>query len=70
MNFNSAVILLALKEVEYIAEMKRHIDEIIREALDEAPAIQGYTIRELAEITERPWSTIRWHLESLNQQID
>jgi hypothetical protein len=47
-----------------MAEMKRDIDEIIREALDKAPAIQGYTIRELSEITETPWPTIRWHLES------
>jgi DNA-binding transcriptional ArsR family regulator len=41
------------------------LDEKIKEALDKAPVIQGYTIKELAEITETPWPTTRWHLELL-----
>ena len=43
----------------------KDLDERIKEALDKAPAIQGYTIKELSEITETPWPTTRWHLELL-----
>ena len=44
---------------------KKDIDEMIRETLEKAPVIQGYTIKELSEITETPWPTTRWHLELL-----
>lgn len=47
------------------AEKKKDLDEMIREALSSAPKIEGYTIKDLAEITETPWPTTRWHLELL-----
>lgn len=45
----------------------KDLDERIKEALDKSP-IQGYTIQELAEITETPWPTIHWHLEFLEEK--
>lgn len=42
----------------------KELDERIKEALNKSP-IQGYTIQELAEITETPWQTTHWHLELL-----
>jgi predicted ArsR family transcriptional regulator len=47
--------------------MKRmdKIDYSIRKALVNAPQIEGYTIKDLAEITATPWPTTRWHLEML-----
>ena len=46
-------------------ERRKSIDEIIQEALENAPTIQGYTIKQLSEITGIPWTTTRWHLERL-----
>jgi len=46
-------------------EEKKSLDEIIEEALKDAPKFEGYTIKELAEITDTPWPTTRWHLELL-----
>ena len=46
-------------------EQKKSLDEIIEEALKDAPKFEGYTIKELAEITDTPWPTTRWHLELL-----
>jgi len=44
---------------------KKSLDEILQEALENAPTIQGYTIKQLSEITGIPWTTTRWHLERL-----
>jgi predicted ArsR family transcriptional regulator len=46
-------------------EKKKSLDEILEEALESAPKIQGYTVKQLAEITKTPWPTTRWHLELL-----
>jgi len=40
---------------------KKSLDEILQEALENAPTIQGYTIKQLSEITGIPWTTTRWH---------
>lgn len=44
---------------------RKNLDKILEESLKDAPKIEGYTIKQLAEITETPWPTTRWHLESL-----
>ncbi len=44
---------------------KKNLDEIIKEALANAPKIEGYTIQQLAKISGAPWPTTRWHLELL-----
>ena len=44
---------------------KKNLDEILREALSTAPSIEGYTIKQLSDVTNIPWSTARWHLERL-----
>ncbi len=44
---------------------RKSLDEILQEALENAPVIQGYTIKQLSEITGIPWTTTRWHLERL-----
>jgi len=44
---------------------EKTLDEMIEESLEKAPKIKGYTIKQLAEITETPWPTTRWHLELL-----
>ncbi len=44
---------------------KKSLDELLQEALNNAPTIQGYTIKQLSEITGIPWTTTRWHLERL-----
>ncbi len=44
---------------------KKSLDRLIEDALRNAPKIEGYTIKKLAEITETPWPTTRWHLELL-----
>lgn len=58
-----------IEEVEGGLKMARKkektIDELIQEALKNAPKIEGYTIKQLAEITGTPWPTTRWHLELL-----
>lgn len=41
------------------------LDEMIEEALEKAPKIEGYTVKQIAEITGAPWPTARWHLELL-----
>ena len=46
-------------------EKKKDFDEIVQEALDNAHSIEGYTIEELSDVINRPWSTTRWHLERL-----
>lgn len=46
-------------------EKKKDFDEIVQEALDNAPSIDGYTIKQLSDVIDRPWSTTRWHLERL-----
>jgi DNA-binding transcriptional ArsR family regulator len=54
------------KEVGKMGKKKRKsLDEILEEALENAPTIQGYTIKQLSEITSIPWTTSRWHLERL-----
>jgi len=44
---------------------EKDIDDMIKEALAEAPEVKGYTIKELAKSIDRPWPTTRWHLELL-----
>jgi len=44
---------------------KKDLDTILQEALETAPSIEGYTIRQLSEVINSPWSTTRWHLERL-----
>jgi DNA-binding transcriptional ArsR family regulator len=44
---------------------KKDLDTIIEDTLKDAPKIEGFTIKQLAEITETPWPTTRWHLELL-----
>ena len=44
---------------------KKDLDEIMEEALANAPSIEGYSIRQLSEVIDSPWSTTRWHLERL-----
>ncbi len=41
------------------------LDERITEALKNAPKIEGFTVKQIAEVTETPWPTARWHLELL-----
>jgi DNA-binding transcriptional ArsR family regulator len=40
----------------------KDLDELLEEALANAPSIEGYSIRQLSETIECPWSTTRWHL--------
>lgn len=42
---------------------KKSLDEILQEALENAPTIQGYTIRQLAEITGKVWADSKWPLK-------
>lgn len=44
---------------------KKTLDELLEEELKNAPRIEGYTVKQLAEITGTPWPTTRWHLELL-----
>jgi hypothetical protein len=37
----------------------KDLDEILEEALVNAPSIQGYTIEQLTEVINRPWPTTR-----------
>jgi len=46
-------------------KVEKSLDEAIKEALEEAPKIEGYTIKQIAELTGTPWPTTRWHLELL-----
>lgn len=52
-----------------MSNQKKDLDEMIKDALANAPEIEGYTIKELAEITETPWPTTRWHLELLEANV-
>jgi len=44
---------------------KKDLDDILQDALDNAPSIEGLTIKQLADAINTPWSTTRWHLERL-----
>ena len=44
---------------------KKPLDELLEGELKNAPKIEGYTVKQLAEITGTPWPTTRWHLELL-----
>ena len=46
-------------------ERKKDLDEIMEEALANAPLIKGYTIRPLSDTIKSPWSTTRWHLKRM-----
>jgi len=46
-------------------ERTKKLDEMIEEALKNAPKIEGYTVKQIAEIIGAPWPTTRWHLELL-----
>jgi hypothetical protein len=39
------------------------LGSLVHKALEGAPPIEGYTIKQLAEITESPWPSTRWHPE-------
>ena len=47
---------------------RKSLDEVLQEALENAPTIQGYTIEQIREILEigvipyRRWNR-RWHIE-------
>ncbi len=41
------------------------VDEEIEKVLADAPTIEGYTVKQLAEEIGAPWPTTRWHLELL-----
>jgi len=53
------------EKIEGGKKKKMTLDERIAEVLQNAPKIEGYTIKQIAEITEMPWPTARWHLELL-----
>ena len=46
--------------------MDKTIKEKLKEALKDAPKIEGYTIEQLAEIVDEPVSITRWHIETLD----
>lgn len=48
-----------------VKKKKKSVDERIAESLKDAPKIQGYTIKQVSDITDTPWATARWHLELL-----
>lgn len=48
-----------------MTDKKNDLDARIEEALKTAPKIEGYTIKQIADITAEPWPTVRWHLELL-----
>jgi len=41
------------------------IDELITKALSNAPMREGYTVKELSELINKPWNETRWMLEVL-----
>lgn len=45
---------------------KKDLDEILQDALENAPSIDGYTIRQLRNVINSPWTRSRWHLERLD----
>lgn len=47
---------------------KKELDEVLEDELKTAPVIQGYTIKQLSELTGHPWATTRWHLELLESK--
>jgi predicted ArsR family transcriptional regulator len=44
---------------------KKSLSESIEKALENAPTLKGFTIKQVAEVTKTPWPTARWHLELL-----
>jgi len=45
---------------------EKDLDTILQEALETAPSIEGYTIRQLSDVINSPWHPIRgWHIERL-----
>jgi len=52
-------------EEEKKNKRKKDLDEILQDVLENAPSIEGYTIRQLSDVINSPWSTTRWHLERL-----
>ncbi|MGD2247508.1 MAG: hypothetical protein PVF58_03820 [Candidatus Methanofastidiosia archaeon] len=46
-----------------MVKRKHELEKKIEKALEDAPKIKGLTVKQLAETTETPWSTTRWHLE-------
>ncbi len=41
------------------------LDFYLEKALENAPKIEDYTIKQLSEITDTPWPITRWHIERL-----
>jgi predicted ArsR family transcriptional regulator len=56
---------LADRKTTFSGRKKKSLDEMIEEALKNAPKIEGYTVKQIAEIIGVPWPTARWHLELL-----
>ncbi len=56
---------MADRKTTFSGRKKKSLDEMIEEALKNAPKIEGYTVKQIAEITGVPWPTARWHLELL-----
>ena len=48
-----------------MTEKKKSLDELIEEALENAPKIEGYAIKQLCEITETPYGATRIIIENL-----
>lgn len=44
------------------------LDQLIAEAIKNAPKIKGYTIKEIADYQETPWPTTRWKIETMEQR--
>jgi DNA-binding transcriptional ArsR family regulator len=63
--------MITLKHVKKKKTRQERIDDFDRyleESLKNAPKIEGFSIKQLAEITETPWPTTRWHLELLESR--
>jgi len=47
-----------------------NLDIEIKNVLEDAPKIEGYSIQQLTQLLNRPFPTIRWHLELLAAKGD
>jgi len=51
-------------------DRKNKVEENIKEALEKAPKIEGFTIKALSETLGEPYPTVRWHLELMEARGD
>ena len=47
---------------------RKDIDTILEEALETAPLVEGYTIKEFSDVINSLWKVPRWHLERLDRK--